>query len=508
MKYDAYDLRDAYDPFLEWELNQIEILQQMRNAAERFVNLASFQGATADNAKAYVEEVLMNTIDSAVMALMEFEIRLMAMIQDLASRGDPSPDAILEDSVIDAAIGKVEDFMKPVANYQRSIDGIVSSVSDLIFLHAPDFSTYSTSLKRAKENAEDTLQHLQDFDRRHQGDMDNVNKLLSAVISAISYMSKTGKISRYVAGSALKESWFEEMRLGQLQAYYYSSHADPNFLDTVYLDIAVQTGLTTLDAFMPKDMDPKLLMQILKGGIDLSKASQQVRNLYEAIQIYKKGFRIIATVDSKTGETILKVVSAAGRTLSPSKQIELLNSLDIPKGMSPSDARSLAHGLLSGKGIVSLSDDAAKLTKVLGIGKDALELLKGTAKAGDDSASFIRNFAGNIKGTDAAGWVFYGVSIVADATDSAYNERTQKFSGFNGAEFAGKATSSTVQFLVPIAIGTAADPGFGTVVGVVVAVAGFAKWGEPKRSFYERIISDPIEGAVHDTKNFLSKLFW
>jgi len=516
VKYDCYDLKDAYRQFLEKQQNYIDRLQQMRDAMQRFAGVDSFKGAAADAAKSYVTEVQMNVVDSIELALMEYEIRLMALIRDFNANVDSSADAVVEDTVISGAQSKVEGFIKPIAGYEKSIEDELKSVSDIITVPHPDYYMYNLYMAGAVETLKETLQDMRDFERRHDADMDNVKKLLAAVDSALSWMGKTGKPGSYKSGSVAKTDWMQAMFDGQIKAFFYASSADPNFVDTVYFDIALQTGLTTIGASLPKNVDAGLLMKILNGTLNASDVPPDLKELFDAVQAYKQGLRIVSSIDPKTGETILKVVSATGLALSQSKKIEFLKDLGLTKGMNAAAISSLAKRLFS-TGVALTGVDALKLAGGLTVSKDALSALTKVAGVGDDAMGFWKSFGNGIKETPGVDKALFGISIGLDVVDGLYDERTKKMTGsFDGAKFAGKATSDTAQFLIPIiagaAAGTVATPGVGTVVGaaagLIVAGANFITWGEPPKNIFEHRISDPIEDMAHDAKNFLTKVFW
>jgi len=533
VKYDCYDLKNAYRQYLEKQQNYIERLQQMRDAMQRFASVDSFKGAAADAAKSYVTEVQMNVVDSIELALMEYEIRLMALVRDFNANVDSSADAVVEDTVISEAQRKVEGFIKPIAGYEKSIDDVLRSISDIIVIPHPDYYLYNAYMTGTAEQSKETLQDIRDFEKRHDADMDNVKKLLTAIDSALSWMGKTGKPGSYKSGSVAEADWMQAMFDGQIKAFFYASTADPTFVDTVYFDIALQTGLTTIGANLPSVVDRDLLMKILNGTVNAADVPPDLKELFDAVQAYKQGLRIMSSIDPKTGETILKVVSAAGLVLDQNKKIEFLKDLGLT-GMDVASRSSLVK-LLFGKGLAVTGDDAFKLAGTRKLSTSALSALTKIAGAGDDARNFWKNFGNGIKGTSAADRIdkgLFGISIVVDGIDGFYDERTHQLVGrFDGAEFAGNAAVDTAQFLAPIgaealtdfgaalltdtAAGASAGsvvPGLGTVigagVGAVATTLNFVKWDEPPKNIYEYWISDPIENGVHDAKNFLCKTFW
>jgi hypothetical protein len=523
MKYDSYDMGKAYRRFFAVQQNQLEILQQLRMAVVAYGSLSSFAGDAADSAKAYMLEVHTGIIDSLEMVLMEMEIRLLTLRQDFAAKVDTDDNAVLNDAYISQIVDEVHGYRTKVIPHEDAVNCLISSVSDLVYLRRPSIPEYRNDLLATEDNARATLQRMRIFEQQHKNDMDNVGCMLEAIGSALTFVEGMESIKDYIPQSVSGQAWFKQINLCQLNSYKFAIASDPDFCDTIYMDFAVQTGLTMLDALIPPGVDYKAVMDILKNGNwnldDSIGVIEEGRNLSlssrEALRIiryYRDGIRFIPEVSAK-GEIVIKAVSVSGKKLSRSMQTLALKGAEIGEDLTRVHMRALAEGLFSRKGLTISGKDASKL-KAVALDPKVITALTNAAKVSTNEAGFLQNLAVEMKKLGKLGKALLGISIAIDVIDAFYDERTRKFKEFNGAKLASDMVMSTAEALAPLGVGAAAGtsimPGIGTLVGVVVgagvAVVGNLEYGEPSKSLYE-VAGDGLEDSVHDIGNWISKVF-
>lgn len=520
MKIDIYDIEKAYRNFFEKQQYQIEIFQGLRMTIDEYATLDSFQGLTAENSKSYMGDAHLSVIDSIELALMELEIRLLILKQDFNATVDESSNAVVDENYIGQTIESIDDYINSANSHDEDVNTLLSSVSSLVSLSNPSIPDYVMLMTSAKTNAENTLENLLDFDSRHTNDMENINDMFSAIVSAIQFMSETENIGKYTAQSASETEWSKLMYTCQIKAYLYATEADPNFSDTIYLEFAIQTGLTMLDALIPDGANMDEVMKHLDSlseGKDLlelgANISDATREAVQAFRFFRDGIRFVAQIDAGTGETVIKAVSVAGKALTRSQQVIALRAAGIAGDVSRTTARSLASSLFSANGLQVTGTDAYKL-KNRALNADTIAALTKAVSAGEDATSFMKEFAKGIKGAKPLEWILLGVSVTIDVADAFYDERTRKFSEFDAVEFASNAIVTTGSFLAPIAAGAYAGsvvPGIGNVVGagvgLVIGVLNFVEWGQPPKNIFEHT-SNFLEDTFNDIGNWFSKVFW
>ena len=546
MKYYKEEIRDSYSKFLEIEKNQIDIFQQMRTAMSGFSALESFAGDGATAAKDYVTDVHCSVIDTFCVALMELEIRFLALNQDFEATVDDSGTAILDDQFI-------SDKSKELSTLRDTIENNTTAAKDAIIPvlgHAEVF-VYNSYLvldciDLTLSKMSDVLTKMSEFDSRHRGDLDDLSAAFPLLDQAMQYMA--GRVSPTAVDFSRSDfidcAWAQGLSDYRTRAFLYARSADPSLFETFYLAVIVNCGLDTLE-YLIEDLEAQspgidltLLYKAIRDGnldswVDIASQGAEAaapiyEAIYEAIKFMRSGLVFMPVIEN--GEVWMKIRTRSGLSLSNADRLKALAMVDLPQ---PKDPGVLTTLFYSEKGSCIWKNNrqyATRFGKVTNF-EDAAKLAEAVKKGDFSSAGALSKASKVMRGVGAVakglGYVGTGLTVAKDVADSFYDERTGALTDtFDGAKLAGGlavdavlAGAVTGGAALGATIGTAILPGPGTAVGAVAGIVGGLissglilaaeqfKYDEPPKSIIDHA-KDGLTDCFQTIGDFFAKVFF
>jgi hypothetical protein len=535
VKYYKEEIDNSYSKFLEIEKNQIDIFQQMRTAMCGLTALESFTGDGATAAKDYVTDVHCSVIDTFCVALMELEIRFLALKQDFEATVDDSGTAILDDQFItdkSKELALLRD--KVVENTAAATDAIIPVLG---YASVDDYNSQLVlnCLDLTKSKMDDVLTKMSQFNTRHLNDLNDFSAAFPLLDQALQYM--TGKVTPTEVDFSRSEfmdcAWAQQLSDYRVRAFLYSRSADPALFETFYLSVIVNCGFDVLE-YMIEDLETQfpdidlsgLYIALKDGDVDswvglAGQGAELAAALQETIRLMRSGLVFTPVVEN--GEVWIKIRARNGLQLSNADRIKALEIAEGPNQIK-------GHGTLTklfhdDRGLCVWANGrqyATRFGKAVNF-EDAAKLAEAVRK-GDFSAAgtlskttkVMRGVGKVGKGLGIAGDV---LTVAMDVADSFYDERTGTLTdSFDGAKLAGGLAVDGViaaTVVAGAAAGTALFPGLGTaagaisglVVGTVITIADQFEYGEPPKSIIDHA-KDGLTDCFQSVGDFFAKVFF
>jgi hypothetical protein len=531
---DVTEMQDTYDNFLEIEKNQIEIFMQLRRAMLTYAGLTAFSGKGADAAKAYISETHVPVVDGFNSAMMELEIRLMNLIADFSQSVDNDDVALLNtDYINDALIRNMVNYRVECSALHASCESAISGVRSQLGLSSHNIAIIDDHLEDTEDAAQKAVDSMEDFESRHKDDLNEIqNRIFPAISSAIQYMNsiKKGKEFSYSAGDSAGQDCFGDIEQYNLGAVQYAESADPEFENMIYAIMVADTGMYT-QALILQDMagDEGIdyneyleILKILDSGTDVGSASIDTgiasKKLIEYIKLVRSGLKF-ETVGNKYENIFVKVTSNVGDLSDADIKARLAKAgMNTEKIGSPTLKK-----LLSSKGLCVYTENGTSYKSLIfdkikpnwqGLSEISNQVRSGDFTSAAGRMSKTGKLWGKIsKGANATAFV---VGVLADIPIAIRDKRTGELSSQNvdWDKFTGALTVDILELGVTAGTKIASKVVFGSsgslpgaIAGLVVGMADIVTYGEPPKSFADRVgerIGDTYKSIVRGIKRLFN----
>lgn len=185
-------------------MNILDGIEDINASIDQIIQMDTFQGETADQAKAYFNELHKAILQAFADLFTALSTTTDNHIDNFQANVDSDDSAIVESNYLEDQVTKMDEDYDQLSQVSKTISDIIQSVSDITNATAPSLTNVSNHQEDATEVPTKLDENLCQFARSGKEDINNINTIIVEIESLINRIEEK-------RGSVQKNSnWFKE----------------------------------------------------------------------------------------------------------------------------------------------------------------------------------------------------------------------------------------------------------------------------------------------------------
>lgn len=191
MRINYKKFKDSYEDLKVALQNEMIGMNRLSEAFDAFIQMDSFQGDTADAAKAYVQDVHKQIIQTFQMVMTDLNLKIVLALDNFKEDVDDSETAIIDTDYLQEIIHELEAKEEEFPTIEEQFNSILGEIAD-IFTPQTDTKGIGNTIKEGynetiKETT-DVRNSLITFNEAHEGDCDDINEVLDDLQAILDFV--------------------------------------------------------------------------------------------------------------------------------------------------------------------------------------------------------------------------------------------------------------------------------------------------------------------------------
>ncbi|WP_096186925.1 T7SS effector LXG polymorphic toxin [Evansella halocellulosilytica] len=185
-------------------MNFIEGIDEVRLNIDQIIQMDTFQGKTADNSKAYFDQIhkaILQAFEDLFTALSK---TIDNHIEAFQANVDANESAIVESNYLEEQVTKIDDHYNELSQVSQDINRIIQSVSDISSATTPSLNNVTNHQEDVVEVPTKLAKNLSEFTSSGKNDISNLSAIITEIESLIS------QIEAKRGSSQNNSNWFKE----------------------------------------------------------------------------------------------------------------------------------------------------------------------------------------------------------------------------------------------------------------------------------------------------------